>query len=353
MVFLPCPAQGYLDPDYYTTQLLTERSDVYSFGVVLLELATGMPVFEDNIHIRKRVSARSGRLDGGQQVDKHLALVNHAWFATLGVRDTRSCHIRAYHTRACHTRSCLWHGARDGQHPSFTSSSGGGFCKSTSSLLDHISSPSWITPLQVLDRVKVGGVASVMDRSLHAAGPPDAQVFEAFLRLAMLCSTKTLMGRPRIEEVERQLLDLNGGGESWRRSHSSLGANSDFRNVGRGSLSSTGVGTGTNGSSRAGRGASDGSSGSSHGRGLASGQAAASGTGSSTPTEHVVSFEEEEEEEEELHAPLGGAYPANPASTWPGESAESFPGDSQAFVGRDGELVDNIGVQEQSGVIAR
>lgn len=32
---------GYLDPEYYATQQLTEKSDIYSFGVVLLELICG------------------------------------------------------------------------------------------------------------------------------------------------------------------------------------------------------------------------------------------------------------------------------------------------------------------------
>ncbi|GLJ37219.1 hypothetical protein SUGI_0754920 [Cryptomeria japonica] len=32
---------GYLDPKYYSTQMLTEKSDVYSFGVVLLEIICG------------------------------------------------------------------------------------------------------------------------------------------------------------------------------------------------------------------------------------------------------------------------------------------------------------------------
>ncbi|KAB1218471.1 hypothetical protein CJ030_MR3G026351 [Morella rubra] len=67
--------QGYVDPEYYLSNRLTEKSDVYSFGVVLLRIITGRPVMERSremtqSHISRWVSSMLANGDIRNIVDQ-------------------------------------------------------------------------------------------------------------------------------------------------------------------------------------------------------------------------------------------------------------------------------------------
>lgn len=83
--------QGYLDPEYYSTQILTEKSDVYSFGVVMLELLTGKRPIENGKHIVRVVREAFSEPSGIQTLvdpamDSQILMVGVREFLNIALR---------------------------------------------------------------------------------------------------------------------------------------------------------------------------------------------------------------------------------------------------------------------------
>ncbi|KAH7544130.1 hypothetical protein JRO89_XS15G0113500 [Xanthoceras sorbifolium] len=78
---------GYLDPEYYTSNRLTDKSNVYSFGIVLLQIITSKPVIEksqERTHIIQWASFMLAKGDIKNVVDPRLQGdydINSVWKA--------------------------------------------------------------------------------------------------------------------------------------------------------------------------------------------------------------------------------------------------------------------------------
>ncbi|KAI8556357.1 hypothetical protein RHMOL_Rhmol05G0246200 [Rhododendron molle] len=61
---------GYMDPEYYMTQQLTEKSDVYSYGVVMLELVTARQPIDKGKYIVREVRQKMDKTKVGYNLQE-------------------------------------------------------------------------------------------------------------------------------------------------------------------------------------------------------------------------------------------------------------------------------------------
>ncbi|ESW27278.1 hypothetical protein PHAVU_003G188000 [Phaseolus vulgaris] len=87
---------GYLDPEYYRSQQLTQKSDIYSFGVVLFEVLCARPVIcptrpteEINLAEWAKKQHRRGVLN--EEIDPHIAATMNLQSQSVFVQISERC----------------------------------------------------------------------------------------------------------------------------------------------------------------------------------------------------------------------------------------------------------------------
>ncbi|CAI5951220.1 unnamed protein product [Closterium sp. NIES-65] len=159
---------GYLDPQYFQCDLLTEKSDVYSFGIVLLELATGLRPVTNGEHIRRIVIDRVTNHGG----------VNSVMDPVLKAM----CEGQQGGDRGTGEGGGEAGGARGGEGEGEGGGEGRG------------------------GRGGGGGGEVGMSESKETCGSEALEeTFEWFLRLAMRCSLKQAQNRPDMQQVLKEL----------------------------------------------------------------------------------------------------------------------------------------------------
>ncbi|WMV34532.1 hypothetical protein MTR67_027917 [Solanum verrucosum] len=55
-----CGTDGYIAPEYQHQLIITQKTDVYSFGILLIQLLTGLDVYDIMISVKEQGDSKGG-----------------------------------------------------------------------------------------------------------------------------------------------------------------------------------------------------------------------------------------------------------------------------------------------------